>query len=168
MKALIPGSFDPITLGHVNIIERTAAMFDSVTVAVMNNDSAKYDKSLSSKSYMFDMDTRMEIAKLSLSHLNNVEVISYSGMLIDLFDITGASVIVKGIRNGNDLDYEKKHASWNKAHNPAAETLFLPADDDLVSVSSTLVRSMIESGDYDGLEGIIATKAINYLKNGKI
>ena len=164
MIALIPGSFDPITLGHVNVIERAAEKFDRVLVAVMNNDSAKHDSTLSSKTYTFDMATRLELVKLSLEHIKGVEVISSSGMLIDLFDEVGADVIVKGIRNAADLEYELKHATWNKAHNARIETLFLPADTSLAGVSSTLVREYLKNGELDKLEGIIAPSAIEYLK----
>jgi pantetheine-phosphate adenylyltransferase len=163
--ALIPGSFDPITLGHVNIIERAAKMFDKVYVAVMINDSAKYDKSLSSKQYMFSMEERLELARLSVAHIENVEAISRSSMLIDLCDELSVTAIVKGIRNSADLEYEMIHARWNKEHNERAETLFLPADDSLLSVSSTKVREMILSKDYDGLRGVISEKALEYLEN---
>lgn len=163
--ALIPGSFDPITLGHVNIIERAATVFDKVYVAVMNNDSAKYDDNLKSKSYMFKMEERLAVAKLSLSHVDNVEVIARSGMLIDLVDELGASAIVKGIRNAADLEYEMIHAKWNKAHNERAETLFLPADERLTSVSSTFVREKLVGGEYAALDGILAVSAIEYIKN---
>lgn len=168
MKALIPGSFDPITLGHVNIIERAASMFDTVTVAVMNNDSAKYDKALSSKTYMFDMDTRLELVRRSLSHLDNVEIVSYSGMLIDLFDLIGADTVVKGIRNVDDLAYEMIHARWNKEHNPRLETLFLPADESLASLSSTRVRELIDRREYEPLAAVLAPAAIEYLREYKI
>ena len=163
--ALVPGSFDPLTLGHVNIIERAAKMFDKVVVAVMINDSAKYDKTLSSKQYMFTMEDRLEIARLSVSHIENVEVIARTGMLIDLFDELSATAIVKGIRNSADLEYEMIHAKWNKAHNDRAETLFLPADESLTSVSSTEVRRIIEEGDHSALRGIVADGAIDYIKN---
>ena len=165
MVALIPGSFDPITLGHVNVIERAAAKFDRVIVAVMNNDSAKHDSTLSSKTYTFDMETRLEIVRLSVSHIANVEVISSSGMLIDLFDEVGADVIVKGIRNAADLEYELKHATWNKAHNARIETLFLPADNSFASVSSTLVRENLKNGEFQKLETVLASPAIEYLKS---
>ncbi len=165
MIALIPGSYDPITLGHVNIIERAACKFEKVIVAVMNNDSAKHDKTLSSKTYMFDMEKRLELVRLSTAHISNVEVVSSSGMLIDLFDELGADVIVKGIRTAADLEYEMIHAKWNKAHNDRVETLFLPADDSLVTVSSTLVREHFIRGEYDKLDGVLSEKAINHLKN---
>ena len=165
--ALIPGSFDPITLGHVNIIERAAAIFDKVYVAVMNNDSAKYAEGLKSKSYMFEMEDRLAIAKLSVAHLSNVEAIARSGMLIDLCDELGATAIVKGIRNSADLEYEMIHAKWNKAHNERAETLFLPADESFNSVSSTMVRQILESGRLDELDGVLSPAAIDYLKELK-
>ena len=167
MIALIPGSFDPITLGHVNIIERAAKMSDKVYVAVMNNDSAKHSAVLSSKTYMFDMETRERLVSLSLAHLENVEVVSSSGMLIDLFDELSADVIIKGIRTPADLEYEMIHAKWNKEHNPRLETLFLPADELLVSVSSTRVRELLTQKKYDELSGILADSAIEYLKKGR-
>ena len=163
-SALIPGSFDPITLGHVNIIERAAKMFDKVYVAVMINDSAKYDKTLSSKQYLFSMEERLEMAKLSVSHIENAEAIARSGMLIDLCDELEVTSIVKGIRNAADLEYEMIHARWNKAHNERAETLFLPADEALVSVSSTAVRQMLAEKNYDALCGVLHEKAIGYLQ----
>ena len=167
MVALIPGSYDPITLGHVNIIERSAKIADKVYVAVMNNDSAKHSSVLSSKTYMFSMDERVELAKRSLSHIENVEVVSSCGMLIDLFDELSADVIIKGIRTSADLEYEMIHAKWNKEHNPRLETLFLPADDSLASVSSTLVREYIKNHKYESLEGIIAPEAIEFFKSRK-
>ena len=154
--ALIPGSFDPITLGHVNIIERAARMFDKVFVAVMINDSAKYDKTLSSKNYMFDMETRLTLASLSVAHIENVEAIARSGMLIDLCDELNVTAIVKGIRDAKDLEYEMIHAKWNREHNERAEALFLLADESFLSVSSTFVREMLERGETDALTGIMS------------
>lgn len=164
MIALIPGSFDPITCGHINVIERTAHIFDKVYVAVMNNDSAKYDARLSSKAYMLDAAERLEAVKLSVSHIRCVEPIAYDGMLIDLFDELCADVIVRGIRTERDLEYELIHAKWNRRHNSRAETLFLPAADELASVSSTYVRELIASNRFDELNGIVPEKVINYLK----
>ena len=164
MTALIPGSFDPITMGHIDIIERAAGKFDRVIVAVMNNDSAKHDRTLSSKKYTFDMQKRLDFVRVSLAHLNNVEVISSTGMLIDLFDEVGADVIVKGVRNGDDLEYEMKHAKWNKEHNERVETLFLPANERLSSVSSTMVRALMEEGKFDELVGVISPSVIEIIK----
>jgi pantetheine-phosphate adenylyltransferase len=163
--ALIPGSFDPITLGHVNIVERAAKMFDKVYVAVMINDSAKYDKSLSSKQYLFTMEERLEMARLSVAHIENAEAISAGGMLIDLCDELDVTCIVKGIRNAADLEYEMIHARWNKAHNDRAETMFLPAAEDLTSVSSTVVRQMLAEKKYDALRDVIHPDVLRFLKN---
>lgn len=167
MTALIPGSYDPITLGHVNVIERAAKIADRVYVAVMNNDSAKHSSVLRSKTYMLSMEERFELVKLSLSHIENVEVVSSCGMLIDLFDELSADVIIKGIRSSADLEYEMIHAKWNKEHNPRLETLFLPADDSLASISSTLVREYVKKGKFGLLEGIISPEAIDFLQNTK-
>ncbi len=164
MNALIPGSFAPITLGHVNIIERAARMFDKVYVAVMNNDSAKHDASLSSKTYSLNMEQRFELVKASVSHISNVEAIFSEGMLIDLCDQLDTHTVVKGIRNGDDLEYEMKHAKWNKEHNPKIETVFLPCDEKFSLISSTLVRSLISEKKYNELDGIVAPLAIEILK----
>ena len=91
--AVVPGSFDPMTVGHVNIIERASKLFDKVFVAVMINDT---------KQYMFTREQRTEIAKLSVAHLPNVEVIFDDGMLWELSLRLGATVIVKGIRDYKD------------------------------------------------------------------
>jgi len=163
--ALIPGSYDPITLGHVNIIERASKMFDKVYVAVMNNDSSKYSAVLSSKTYTFTVEERLIMVEHATEHIENVEAISSSGMLIDLFDELGATAIVKGIRNEKDLEYEMIHAKWNKEHNDRAETLFLPADEKLCSVSSTAVRQLISEKNFEALEGVIHEKTLEWLKN---
>lgn len=165
MNAIIPGSFDPITLGHVDIIERAAKVFDKLYVAVMNNDSAEHDNRLFSKTYLFDMKQRLEIVRLSLSHLTNVEVIASAGMLIDLCDRLDTHIIVKGIRTCEDLEYEMIHAKWNKEHNPLVETLFLPCSEGLSSVSSTAVRDYIKDRDFDDLSRYMHPAAINYIKN---
>ena len=85
-------------------------------------------------------------------------------MLIDLCDEINTHIIVKGIRNGNDLEYEMIHAKWNKEHNPKIETIFLPCDESFSSISSTLVRGLVESKRFDELEGIVASEAIEILK----
>ncbi len=165
--ALFPGSFDPITLGHVNIIMRASKLFDKVYVAVMNNDSAKYAKTLSSKTYMFDMEDRLEMVRLSLEGISNVEAISRSGMLIDLCDELEVTAIVKGVRSEKDFAYEMIHAKWNREHNERAETLFLPAEEGLSEVSSTVVRQAIVQEDYEALRGVVADAVIDWLKNSR-
>lgn len=168
MNALVPGSFDPITLGHVNIIERAAKMFDKVYVAVMNNDSAKYDATLSSKVNTFTDDERLTMVKLSISHIENAEAVYFSGMLIDACDKFGINAVVRGVRDSKDFEYEMIHASWNKAHNHRAETLFMPADAKFNNISSSFVKSVLkEGGNIQNLRGILADNVIEYIKNSK-
>lgn len=144
--ALIPGSFDPITLGHLDIIERAAARFSKVTVAVMTNDMQKYVPNAPVKSYMFSMSQRRDMAAAACAHLPNVKVIAAGGMLIRLLDTIPADWIIKGVRSVADFEYEQKHALYNRAHDPRAETLYMPADPAFDGLSSTLVREQIRRG----------------------
>ncbi len=146
-RALLPGSYDPVTAGHMDIIARTAALFDRVIVAVMTNDMHAYVASAQSKQYLFPMEVRVELLRLACAETENVTVISGEGRLIDLFDRVGATVIVKGVRNAQDYAYEQQHALWNRAHNSRAETLYLPADPRLDAVSSTRVREALAKGN---------------------
>ncbi|MBQ7293000.1 MAG: pantetheine-phosphate adenylyltransferase [Clostridia bacterium] len=151
--AIVPGSFDPITVGHVDIVERAAKIFDTVVVMVMVNRE---------KNYMFSIDKRTQLAKLSCDHLDNVKVLSSEGMLVDVVKELGANAIIKGVRTIKDFKYEQIQAYYNKEHNPQAETLYLPADPKLKRVSSTMVRKMIDGGKK--LDGILMPTAIKMLK----
>lgn len=135
--AIVPGSFDPMTVGHVNVIERAATMFDEVVVAVMNNEN---------KQYMLTIEQRTAAALLSCAHISNVRVICDSGMLVDLVDAVGACAIVKGIRNEKDFVYEQKMAQYNRERNPRAETLYLPCEPRFEQISSTTIRKRLAEG----------------------
>ena len=161
-SALIPGSFDPITVGHLDVITRASAHFDRVIVAVMNNDMQKYVQGAVAKSYRFTIEERMAMALVACAHLSNVEVITAGGMLIDLVDRVGADFIVKGVRNIVDFEYEQKHALYNRAHNPRAETLYMPADPAYDGISSTLARACLERAE--SLEGILPEVVISWIK----
>ena len=152
--AIVPGSFDPITVGHVDVIERASKIFDTVVVMVMVNKE---------KQYMFTIDQRTQLAKLSCAHLENVKVLSSEGMLVDAVNELGASVIVKGVRTIKDFKYEQVQAYCNKEHNPKAETMYLPSDPKLKRVSSTLVRKLIEENK--SLDGILMPTAIKKLQS---
>ena len=152
--AVVPGSFDPMTTGHINIIERAAALFDKVFVAVMINDKKKY---------MFSAEQRTEIAKLSLAHIDNVEVIFDDGMLWELALCLDACAIVKGIRDENDYHYEFEMAKFNARHNPRAQTVFLPCDEGAREISSTAVREKLNSGEE--IEDIVSPDALKYILN---
>lgn len=164
MYAIIPGSYDPITKGHLNIIERSAPMFSKVFVAVMNNDSAKYDKSLSSKTYLFDMEKRLEMVKLAIAHIPNAVAISSEGRLIDLCDELEASAIIRGVRDEGDLRYEMIHAKWNREHNDRAQTLFMPSDERFSHISSSAVRELVAKKDFESLNDYLGSDIVEYIK----
>ena len=142
-SALIPGSFDPITLGHVSVIERASLLFDRVIVCVMVNFG---------KQYMFSADERRQMVEDSVSHLANVTVDSWDGMLWEYARDHAIDAIVKGVRNGTDTDYELPQAYFNSQKYPQALTVFLPAEENKAQISSTLVRNSAKnSEDYRGL-----------------
>ena len=136
--AIVPGSFDPITFGHVDIIKRAAAMYDRVMVAVMINRD---------KRYWFTLEQRTRFAEAAVREFPNVSVIGSEGMLWELARDLGACALVKGYRNEYDLAYEKTMADYNRQHYPAAETILLPAEERLFAVSSTLVREKLANGE---------------------
>lgn len=150
--ALIPGSFDPMTLGHLDIIKRARKYYDKVTVAVMINES---------KTYSHSIEERAEMARLTLKDLPDVAVITDKGLLVDLFDRIGADVIVKGIRNETDRAYEEKMAAYNLEKNPRAKTVFLQACDDLEDLNSTSVRELLAQKKCP--DGLVAPAVIDYL-----
>ena len=154
--AVVPGSFDPMTTGHINIIERAALCFDKVFVAVMINDT---------KNYMFTREQRTEIARLSCEHIPNVSVIFDDGMLADLAMRLDAVAIVKGIRDDKDYVYEFEMAQFNAKRNPKAQTVFFPCDEGAREISSTAVRAKLDSGE--DISDIVSKNAIEYIKTCK-
>ena len=156
--ALLPGSYDPITLGHLDIVMRAAARFDEVVVAVMNN---------AAKTYLFTMEERAALAQAATAHLANVRVVADEGMLVDLFDRIGADVIVKGVRNACDVAYEQEMAAYNLERNPRARTELWQASGELAEVSSTRVREALCKGD--SLAGLLPDALIPLLpKKGSL
>ena len=153
-RAILPGSYDPITLGHLDIVKRAAAHYDEVVVAVMNNDQ---------KQYMFSIEERTKMVELATAGLPRVRVVSSAGMLIDLFDEVEADVIVKGVRNEIDRAYEKKMADWNLEHNPRAKTVFMQAADDYEAISSTVVRESLQKGDWP--KGLLPAAVLSHLQS---
>ncbi len=133
--AIYPGSFDPITLGHLDIIRRAALCFDKVFVCVMDN----CDK----KSHMFPAEKRLEMLRRSVEELPNVEAELYRGLLADYAREKGGRVIVKGLRNATDFDLEYQMAAINRGIWAELETVFLPASVEYQHFSSTMVREMI-------------------------
>lgn len=150
--ALIPGSFDPMTLGHLDLVRRAVALYGEAVVAVMNNEGKSYDHT---------MEERLEMAKLTVENIPHVRVVADSGLLVELVDRIGADVIVKGVRNDSDRVYEEKMAAWNLAHNPRAKTVLLSAGAGLEAVSSTAAREKLRQRIPP--HGLLAERVIDYL-----
>ena len=153
---IVPGSFDPITLGHIDVIRRASELCERVYVAVMIN---------AEKEYMFSLDERREIARAACEDISNVEVISSEGMLYMLAEALSAEVIIKGVRNEKDREYELMMARFNEEKYPPAKTLLLEADEALSGISSTLVREgIINKGEIEELLSPRAMEKINTIK----
>ena len=134
--AVCPGSFDPVTLGHVDVFERAAAQFDEVVVAVLVNPK---------KSGMFTADERMELIRESTTHLPNVRVDSGTGLVVDFVTSRGLSAIVKGLRSGTDFEYELQMAQMNK-HVSGVDTFFVATNPRFSFVSSSLAKEVAALG----------------------
>ncbi len=147
--AILPGSYDPMTLGHLAIVEKAERMYEHLVVAVMVNPE---------KQTLFTPEERVEIAGRTLENHKTVEVLFDGGLLIDLYKKLGADAVVKGYRNDTDFAYEQKMAEWNKAHLPEFETVLLRADDVDKNISSTEVRRRLENGE--SLAGLVAESAL--------
>jgi len=136
--AIYPGSFDPITLGHLDIIRRAALCFDKVYVCVMDN--------CNKKAHMFPAEKRLEMLRRSVADLPNVEAELFRGLLADYAREKDARIIVKGLRNATDFDQEYQMAAINRGIWADLETVFLPASIAYQHFSSTMVREMIRYG----------------------
>jgi len=132
--AICPGSFDPITVGHLDLVERAAAIFDKVILCVMVNGE---------KNPMFTSQERLEIATAALAHIPNAQAMACSGLLADFAREQGACALIKGARTGSDFDWELQMAQVNRGLNDALDTVILPARVQQMHVSSTVVREMI-------------------------
>lgn len=140
--ALCPGSFDPVTVGHVDIIERTARQFDDVLVAVVTNPS---------KAPLFALEERKEMLREVLNHVSNVEIDSFDGLLVDYAKGRGITVVVKGLRAVSDFDYEIQMAQMNHKLT-GLETLFMAASPKSSYLSSSLIKEVARyGGDVTGL-----------------
>jgi len=137
-KAVYAFSADPITNGHINVVERISNTFDNVIVGIGRNPL---------KNYLFNLEERLALAKESLSHLHNVKVVAFQGMVVDFASEQGANIIVKGIRNATDFDYEQTHHLVGASQQAGIDTHLLFADPALSHVSSSAVKAIqIEHG----------------------
>jgi len=136
LTALCPGTFDPVTNGHIDVVERAAAMFDQLVVAVIDNPNKKS---------MFTAKERMAMLEEAVSGLSNVEVASFDGLLVDYARDRGIGIIVKGLRAVSDFDYELQMAQMNR-HLSGVETCFVPTNPQWSYLSSSLVKEVAQLG----------------------
>ena len=142
LAALCPGTFDPVTNGHLDIIVRAAGLFDPLVVAVLENPA---------KSPLFPLEERIGMLKDALSDVDHVEVASFSGLLVDFAKARGIPVVVKGIRAASDFDYELQMAQMNR-HIDGLDTVFVPTNPTWSYISSSLIKEVVRfGGDVSGL-----------------
>lgn len=150
---IVPGSFDPFTLGHADVVRRAAKIFDKVYVVIMIN---------AEKKRTFDLETSRKIAEMTCEGIENVEVVASEGLLADVCRQLHATAIVKGVRNTADYEYEETLAEINKYLEPEVETIFIPADEKYRFVCSAFVREMIKFNQK--LDGVLAPKVIKFIR----
>ena len=139
--AVYPGSFDPITLGHINVIERAAAMVDQLIVGVLNNQA---------KSPLFSAEERVEMIREATAHLSNVTAIPFDGLTIDLARRSGAQWIIRGLRAVTDFEYELQMAQTNRVLTPEIDTIFFTTELKYAYLSSSTVKEVARfGGDID-------------------
>ena len=149
--AVYPGSFDPVTCGHLDVIERAAGVFDKVIVAVLEN---------SDKKHFWGANERADMIKM-LDLPSNVEVETFDGLLVDFMKAHGARVVIKGLRAVSDYEYECQLAWINKKLSPKCDTFFVPTSEEYAYLSSSIVRDVARyNGDLSGLVPEVLHKTI--------
>lgn len=136
-KAIYPGSFDPMTFGHLDIIERSSKIFDEVVIGILNN---------SAKKSLFSVEERVEIARDLTKQYGNVTVDSFDGLMVDYAKSIGANIVIRGLRAVTDFDYEIQIAQTNKVQYPELETIFMTTALNYSYLSSTIVREFASYG----------------------
>ena len=143
VTAIYPGSFDPPTRGHLDLIRRSSGLFDRLVVAILRNDA---------KQPLFSMDERVAMLRECTSDVANVEIDQFSGLLVDYAERRGARVLIRGIRAVSDYEYELQMTSMNRQLRPQIETVFLMANEQYSFISSRLVKDVFRLGaDVSGL-----------------
>lgn len=135
--AVCPGSFDPITYGHLDIIERASKIFDTVYVSVLKN---------SSKKSLFTPEERVELIKQAVSEFDNVEVKEFKGLLIEFCQEVGANAIVRGLRAVSDFEYEMQLTSMNRKLDDSIETMYMMTNNNYSFISSSIVKEVARYG----------------------
>ena len=136
-KAIYPGTFDPITKGHIDLVERACKLFDKVVLAIAASEA---------KSPLFTLEERIDISKRIFKGNDQVEIIGFSGLLVDLAKDNDATILIRGLRVVADFEYEFQLANMNRALTPKMESLFLTPSDHLSFISSSLVKEICSLG----------------------
>lgn len=138
MTAVVyPGTFDPITNGHIDLIERAAKLFDHVILAIAHSEK---------KQPLFDLEERTALCQQSLSHINTIEIRPFTGLLTQFVTSCGTNVVLRGLRTVADFEYEFQLTNMNRALSPQFESVFLTPSDHLSYISATLVREIASMG----------------------
>ena len=136
-KCICSGSYDPITVGHLDIIERATSLFDEVIVAVVDNKSKKST---------FTIEQRLKMVKTSTKNMKKIKLIGFDGLLAEAVKNEGAIAIVRGLRNSVDYEYEKQMAVVNAQLVPGVETIFIPTRAEYMHISSSIVKELAQLG----------------------
>ena len=136
-RAVYPGTFDPLTLGHEDVVKRAAKLFDEVVLAIAESNA---------KRTLFSLDERVQIATELLAPVANIKVVRFSGLLTELLKREGANVILRGLRAVSDFEYEFQMAGMNRKLLPLVETVFMTPSDKYMFVSATIVREIASMG----------------------
>lgn len=159
-KAIYPGTFDPVTNGHVDIITRAASLFPELVVAVASNTA---------KRPFFSLDTRIKLVQEAVENLPGVSVIGFDNLLINFVHEQKARIILRGLRAVSDFEYEFQLAGMNRKLSKNVETMFLTPSEDSMFISSTLVREIaILGGDVSGFVPVAVVNALQKMKNNEL
>ena len=138
--AVFAGTFDPVTMGHVDVVRRAAPLFDEIIIAIGVNTAKKT---------LFSLEKRTEWLERTFSDLSNIRIDHYEGLTVNFCESVGAKYLLRGLRNGTDFDYEAHIAQLNKSLDSKIETVFMMTSPEFSFISSTLVRDLvIHQGDY--------------------
>ena len=153
--AIYPGTFDPITNGHFDIIKRASTIFDRIVVAVANNRSKKS---------MFNLDVRVEMVKKAINSLSNVEVKEFDSLLVEFAKRENSKIIIRGLRAVSDFEYELQMSYANQSLDSEIETIYLMPTLNNAFISSSIVRNILSYGG--DVSHLVPSQIINFLKRG--
>ncbi|MEH6557799.1 MAG: pantetheine-phosphate adenylyltransferase [Oceanicoccus sp.] len=150
---IYPGTFNPITNGHIDLVERASKLFGKVVLAIAYSER---------KQPMFSLDERIDLCQQALSHLDNIEVCGFNNLLVEFAQSKDSNTVLRGVRSMKDFEYEIQMADMNRAMTPGFETVFLTPSDGLSYISSTLVREISTmGGDVSNFVPAIVLDALN-------